>query len=49
MVCEMKLSFNYLMYEGRVESKALVKASHVSSVTLKQNLFTDVQFAVGQV
>jgi hypothetical protein len=47
MLCEMRLSFNYLMYKGRVESKALVKSSHVSSVTLKQNLFTDVQFAVG--
>jgi len=47
MLCEMGLSFNYLMYEGRVESKASAKASHVSSVTLKQNLFTEVQFAAG--
>jgi hypothetical protein len=47
MLCEIRLSFNCLMYEGYVESKALVKASHVSSVTLKQNLFTEVQFAVG--
>ena len=47
MVCEMRLSFNYLMYEGHVESKALLKASHVISVTLQQNLFNDVQFAVG--
>lgn len=47
MFCEMRLSFNCLMYEGCVESKALVKASHVSSVTLKLNLFTEVQFAVG--
>ena len=47
MFREMRLSFNYLMYKGRVDSKALAKASHVSSVTLKQNLFTEVQFAVG--
>jgi hypothetical protein len=47
MLCEMRLSFNYLMYEGHVESKALAKSSHVSSVTLKHNLFTEVQFAVG--
>jgi hypothetical protein len=47
MLCEMRLSFNYLMYKGRVENKALAKASHVSSLTLKQNLFTEVQFAVG--
>jgi len=47
MFCEMRLSFNYLMYDGHVERKALAKASHVSSVTLKQNLFTEVQSAVG--
>ena len=87
MLCEIRLSFNCLMYEGHVERKALVKASHVSSVTLKashvssatlkashvssatlkashvssvtlkashvssvtlkQNLFTEVQFAMG--
>lgn len=36
------------MYKGCLESKASAKAPHVSSVTKKQNLFLEVQFAVGQ-